>query len=63
MLSDHEARDVIARAEALGFVREPTLGGEAGYALYLHEDALEALEWLRDDIGIDRDALLRDVAE
>jgi hypothetical protein len=63
MLSDHEAREVIARAEGLGFVREPTLGGTAGYALYLHEDAQEALQWLRDDIGIDPDALLRDIAE
>jgi hypothetical protein len=63
MLSDYEARDVIARAEALGFVRERTLGGEPGYALYLHKDAREPLEWLRDEIGIDPDALLRDVAE
>ena len=63
MLSDHEAREVIARAEALGFVREPTLGGAAGYALYLHEDAREALQGLGEEVGVDPDALLRDVAE
>ncbi len=41
------AREIIAWAEALGFVREPTLGGVDGYEAYLIEDALEALEWLR----------------
>jgi hypothetical protein len=46
-LLKQEAREIIARAEALGFVREATLGGMDGYEAYLIQDALEALEWLR----------------
>jgi hypothetical protein len=39
------ARTIIARAEAEGFVREPSLNAEV-YELYLLQDAEEALEWL-----------------
>jgi hypothetical protein len=39
------ARTIVARAEAEGFVREPSLNAEV-YELYLLQDAEEALEWL-----------------
>lgn len=42
-LSDAET---LRRAEAIGFVREPTLGGPEAYARYEAEDAAEAREWI-----------------
>lgn len=39
-------RDIIRQAEDVGFVREPTMGGQAAYDEHITEDAREARAYL-----------------